>query len=94
MKSKASGQHDTGGVSVTITNRVLIVNTTAADDDGDGVRDGRDAFPVDPTETNDHDQDGIGDNTDDDDDNDGKSDEEELLVAVISLQSPVLITAY
>ena len=44
------------------------------DDDNDGVDDGDDAFPFDPTETSDNDNDGIGDNADTDDDNDGQSD--------------------
>jgi hypothetical protein len=42
-----------------------------ADADGDGVVDAEDAFPNDPTETVDTDNDGIGNNADPDDDNDG-----------------------
>ena len=41
------------------------------DDDGDGVPDATDAFPLDPTETQDSDGDGIGNNSDDDVDGDG-----------------------
>ncbi|MBL1275522.1 MAG: thrombospondin type 3 repeat-containing protein [Ectothiorhodospiraceae bacterium] len=41
------------------------------DSDGDGVPDSNDAFPNDPTESNDSDMDGIGDNADSDNDNDG-----------------------
>ena len=41
------------------------------DDDGDGVDDLSDAFPLDESETADFDQDGIGDNADIDDDGDG-----------------------
>jgi uncharacterized protein (DUF1800 family) len=41
------------------------------DEDGDGVTDAMDALPLDPTETMDSDNDGIGDNADPDDDNDG-----------------------
>jgi len=41
------------------------------DDDGDYVNDTDDAFPLNPYEWADADQDGIGDNGDDDDDNDG-----------------------
>ncbi len=48
------------------------------DDDGDGVPDFEDAFPLDPYEQVDTDSDGIGDNADPDDDDDGYSDEEEL----------------
>jgi len=47
------------------------------DDDNDGVLDGDDAFPFDPTEDTDTDLDGIGDNADPDDDNDGLSDADE-----------------
>jgi nitrous oxidase accessory protein NosD len=50
----------------------------AADSDGDGVIDFFDAFPRDPTETLDTDQDGIGDHADADDDNDGFDDAVEL----------------
>jgi hypothetical protein len=41
------------------------------DTDGDGVEDALDAFPNDPTETTDTDNDGTGDNADTDADNDG-----------------------
>ena len=44
------------------------------DDDGDGVDDNMDRFPLDPTESADNDFDGIGDNADPDDDNDGTAD--------------------
>jgi len=44
------------------------------DTDGDGLPDVLDAFPGDPTETQDTDNDGIGDNTDEDDDNDSLDD--------------------
>ena len=40
------------------------------DSDGDKVADGKDAFPLNPNETTDFDQDTIGDNADTDDDND------------------------
>ena len=50
-----------------------------ADDDvdGDGVENNADAFPFDPSETSDFDEDGMGDNGDADDDNDGFSDQME-----------------
>ena len=51
-----------------------------ADTDGDEVNDSEDAFPLDPTEWQDFDKDGLGDNADEDDDNDGLSDEDEVLV--------------
>lgn len=52
--------------------------TEDTDDDNDGVLDILDAFPKNPTETIDTDNDGIGNNTDVDDDNDGFTDVEEL----------------
>lgn len=48
-----------------------------ADADGDGVPDGEDAFPNDPSESVDTDGDGIGDNADTDDDNDNVADGED-----------------
>ena len=50
------------------------------DDDGDGVPDTSDAFPLDPSETKDTDGDGIGDNADTDDDGDGLSDALEISI--------------
>jgi hypothetical protein len=47
------------------------------DDDNDGFPDLLDALPLDSTEWNDNDLDGVGDNSDSDDDNDGSSDMEE-----------------
>ncbi|MDB2654346.1 S8 family serine peptidase [Luminiphilus sp.] len=55
------------------------VDTLDADDDGDGVRDGSDVFPLDPTESLDYDGDGIGDNADSDDDNDGALDDDDAF---------------
>ncbi len=48
-----------------------IVDSVDEDDDGDGVDDSDDAFPLDASETVDSDGDGIGNNADTDDDNDG-----------------------
>jgi len=50
------------------------------DSDGDQVQDAEDNFPLDETEWQDTDDDGLGDNSDLDDDNDQLSDEEELFV--------------
>jgi FG-GAP repeat protein len=50
-----------------------------SDNDGDDVIDAGDAFPNDPTETADTDNDGIGDNADTDDDNDGTPDISDAL---------------
>lgn len=49
------------------------------DSDQDGTIDPDDAFPNDPTETDDTDGDGVGDNADTDDDGDGYTDEDENL---------------
>ncbi|MEN7342833.1 MAG: serine hydrolase [Pseudomonadota bacterium] len=51
-----------------------IADITDTDDDGDGVPDTADAFPLDPSESADFDGDGTGDNADTDDDNDGVDD--------------------
>ena len=52
-------------------------NPPLPDTDGDGAKDGADAFPLDPAETLDTDRDGTGDNADTDDDGDGYSDTDE-----------------
>lgn len=57
------------------------------DSDGDGVIDGQDAFPNDPTETVDTDLDGVGNNADLDDDNDGIPDTDELTNGLNPLDS-------
>ncbi|WP_369985271.1 MopE-related protein [Thalassolituus sp.] len=48
------------------------------DSDNDGVNNASDAFPEDPSETQDTDNDGTGDNTDTDDDGDGYLDTDEI----------------
>jgi hypothetical protein len=53
-------------------------NPTLPDTDGDGAKDSKDAFPLDPAETLDTDDDGTGDNADTDDDGDGYSDDNEI----------------
>ena len=53
-------------------------NTLDADDDGDGVADADDAFPLDASESVDTDGDGTGNNADLDDDGDGILDADEL----------------
>ena len=52
-----------------------ITNSEDPDDDGDGVNDEEDAFPLNAQEQYDTDGDSIGDNADPDDDNDGVPDE-------------------
>lgn len=57
------------------SNTTTVLQLTGlADADGDGVEDSIDAFPNDPSESIDTDNDGIGNNADPDDDNDGVSD--------------------
>ena len=51
--------------------------TCTNDDDGDGVINGEDAFPLDSSEWGDNDGDGVGDNEDSDDDEDGTIDSED-----------------
>ncbi|UCG68809.1 MAG: right-handed parallel beta-helix repeat-containing protein, partial [Thermoplasmata archaeon] len=53
--------------------------STVKDMDGDGVIDAEDAFPNDPTESEDFDGDGIGDNSDTDWDNDGYPNYEDVF---------------
>jgi hypothetical protein len=61
-----------GGVNFSYWYPQLTTNLTEdLDDDNDGVIDINDAFPLDPTEDNDIDSDGVGDNADDDTDGDG-----------------------
>ena len=63
--------------SITGSDRVAVQEvdqTCTNDNDGDGVINGEDAFPDDPSETSDNDGDGLGDNADPDDDNDGDED--------------------
>jgi gliding motility-associated-like protein len=63
---------DTGATNQIVdTDRDGVPDTIDIDDDGDGIVDINDAFPLDPTEWRDTDGDGIGDNADTDDDNDG-----------------------
>ena len=52
-------------------------NNSDLDDDDDGVNNSEDAFPLDPNEWDDTDNDGIGDNSDGDDDDDGYTDQVE-----------------
>ena len=56
-----------------------LADTVDPDDDNDGVRDGDDAFPLDPAEAIDTDDDGIGNNADTDDDGDGVADADDAF---------------
>ena len=69
---------NTGGNTSDIDDDGLI-DVLDADDDGDEVRDGDDAFPTDGTETTDNDGDGTGDNADSDDDNDNIPDSDDAF---------------
>jgi hypothetical protein len=68
------------GKNVTTINCIITVedidedNTHNSDQDNDGVKDSDDAFPNDPSESLDTDNDGQGNNADPDDDNDGRPD--------------------
>ena len=62
-------------------------NVCDIDDDGDGVIDTADAFPLDSDESVDTDNDGAGNNADTDDDNDGLLDDEEILFGTDPLNS-------
>jgi hypothetical protein len=57
------------------------------DSDGDSILDGQDAFPDDPAEWQDTDNDDIGNNVDPDDDNDGLPDDWEIQYDLDPLQS-------
>jgi len=65
---------DNGGLKNTDTCSVYITKSKPRDSDDDGVPDDQDAFPFDPSETEDNDKDGVGNNADKDDDNDGMTD--------------------
>lgn len=51
--------------------KLYVALPSDIDTDGDGVNNAEDAFPYDPTESSDLDNDGLGDNSDDDYDGDG-----------------------
>ena len=69
-----AGRNVTGG-----SLRLTVEGATGPDTDRDGIPDAVDAFPFDPTETVDTDDDGVGDNGDPDDDGDGVSDDQDAF---------------
>jgi len=74
---------DSSGSAFIYSGAMFLV-WTPGDTDGDGVMDGDDAFPLDPTEWRDTDGDGIGDNADTDDDNDGVEDDVDNCLTVVN----------
>ena len=69
---------------------MVLVIMQILDDDGDGVNDTLDAFPLDPTEDTDTDGDGIGNNADLDDDSDGTPSTEAIASSLDSDDDGVL----
>ncbi len=59
--------------------KVYVSLPSDTDTDGDGVNNAEDAFPYDPSESGDFDDDGVGDNADPDDDGDGHLDTEDAF---------------
>ncbi len=78
----ASLPFDTDGDGLLDHEEINIYNTDPnnPDTDGDGIWDGFDAFPNNPLENSDNDNDNLGDNEDTDDDNDGVSDSLESIM--------------
>ena len=58
-------------------------------DDNDAIPDEQDAFPLDPNESMDSDNDGIGNNQDTDDDNDAIPDEQDAFPLKPNKKSPL-----
>ena len=69
-----TGNDDTSTTLDTTTEPETQPAETDPDLDDDNVPNDQDAFPNDPSESKDNDQDGLGDNADNDDDNDGVAD--------------------
>lgn len=69
-----AGSSNISGVNQFLVMRFVVEVPPDADSDGDGVLDVNDAFPLDPTESVDTDNDGIGNNADWDDDGDNVPD--------------------
>ena len=59
--------------------KVYVSLPSNTDTDGDGVNNAEDAFPYDPDESNDLDEDGVGDNSDPDDDGDSINDADDAF---------------
>lgn len=79
---------NSSGSNALITNHINAIFNSEnpnQDSDEDGVPDNEDAFPNDPNEWIDTDNDGVGNNADTDDDGDGMPDSYELLYGLDSL---------
>ncbi|WED22984.1 alpha-amylase [Vibrio sp. JC009] len=84
-------RQQSAGQEASLDNLVLSDNDDMprliSDQDGDGIEDILDAFPDDRLESQDSDNDGIGNNSDEDDDNDGWSDADEVRLKTDALKS-------
>ena len=69
------GRDDLLSIGLNTSFEVVDNSGVVFDTDGDGVSDGDDAFPSDPSEWIDTDEDGVGNNADTDDDGDGVEDD-------------------
>ncbi|MDA7777916.1 gliding motility-associated C-terminal domain-containing protein [Flavobacteriaceae bacterium] len=99
--SDASGNTSSSTVNVTVTDDLQLCssspppssgssgNAPSVDSDNDGIADTLDAFPADPTEWSDTDNDGVGNNLDTDDDGDGYLDTTEILAG----SNPLILTS-
>lgn len=77
---------DNGGLQDVDYCSISVTKEPVNDSDGDGVPDDEDAFPFDPDEWLDTDNDGIGNNADADDDDDGIPDDWEMQYGLDPLQ--------
>jgi subtilisin family serine protease len=73
LRQRSAGDYDRDALT-NFEEYKMSTDPTDSDTDSDGIPDGRDAFPNNPKEWKDTDEDGIGDNADPDDDNDGMPD--------------------
>jgi chitinase len=82
----AATAYDGAGTESDYSNQIAY-SIPLSDSDGDGVPDSQDAFPSNPAETTDTDQDGIGNNADPDDDNDQMPDAWEIQYGLDPLKN-------
>ena len=79
IQAQAESFFDSNGVLFDVLPFQIEWSNLVVDGDGDGVPDTIDLFPFDPSEYQDNDADGIGNNADTDDDNDGVLDVEDAF---------------